>query len=240
MTKSSINHLARISLLATLGAAAIQASPHASAATIIDDFESYAVGNIGTSASSTPWRRFGSAVGDHVTVTANTAYILDGTKSARFGLTWPNTSANATASFANSPAPLTNSSQVSVAILSNNTATTTKVGLNISDGVTTWRTANASLAFISGTAQTLTFNLNTTDMILASGSGTLANVMAHVTTIGLRFTNTNSGAPAETITFDALQSYPVPEPASAFLMLGGTLLLTTRRPPLSSSIRLSC
>lgn len=219
--------------LAVIGFATIASvSSQASAALVIDDFNSYAnFQGLGTSTSSTPYLRFGNAVADAFTATTNPSFVIDGAASGRIPLSYAAGATNASVrrNYAADPQDFSSFDFLTVKIKSTNAATTANVRLSFTNGSAIYQSV-ASQA-VTGTATTYTFNLNPTDMASVGAAGTFDSTLAGVTAIGFRFENT-TGSASETMVIDdiILDNVSVPEPTSlGMLGLAGAGLLARRR-----------
>ena len=217
--------------LATFGVAAVLSvvSVSADAALVIDDFESYDDGAIvADTASSQPWLRNGNAVADDLIATENVARVINGQVSAQIPLNWNNgTSAQIRRNFGTlAPVDLSGYDEAVIKVRSTNASSTADIKLVISDGSTIYQSVTGYT--VTGSVQTLTFDINTSALTLASGSGSLASVMDSVVAIGFRFGNTLNAA-GDTMIVDDFVLNPIPEPATLGLLATGGLLLGRRR-----------
>ena len=165
----------------------------------VDNFETYDKGQvIGKSYNSTPWRRFGTATNDNIYATGVDGMVISGTRSGQYGAFWPNRF-GATRFVFKTPTDLNAFAKASVKIRSDKATTNTRVKLAVSNGETT---------YISSVGQSLTnkvqhimFSLDPSDMVLADGSGSYADVIANAQMIGMDFTS-GEGQYTEAILFD--------------------------------------
>ena len=168
---------------------------------VVDDFEAYSDGTvIGQSPSSRPWRRFGLATNDHIYATGQPHRVINGSRSAIYGLTWP-------AGFGGIRKALDTSTDISqfkfasVKIRSERSSTHTTVSLSISNGPTTYATAKTYP--LTGEIQELNFEIDRDALVRAAGSDSYDDVITGTTSIGLDFRNAE-GSYYETVVFDDL------------------------------------
>ncbi len=198
--------------VAILGLAVATATSSA-AVLSLDSFEAYTNNQaIGTSATSTPWLRFGGVADNLV---ATTSSPLDGSVSAKIPVS-VTTSTSATIRYNNFGSATNLSLYKSATVLTKSLAAspTTQLQLSITNATTSY-TSNALLVE-STSGQSLTFYLdNPAVFARASGSDSFATVLSTVTAIGFRITSTSATTVNETLVFDDFSLSTVPEPASA-------------------------
>lgn len=199
---------------------------------VVDDFERYTNNQVlADSASSTPWMRFGTAVAGNLIATTDPSRVIDGDVSATIALNWSEGNTASIRRNFETPVDLSDYLTVTVDIRSLNTETDTTVRLSIGDGTTTFTTALANALSLTGQTQQLEFVLSSDEMIRTSGSGSFAQVLANVRSLGFRFDN-SSGQGTETINLDNVKwATHMPEPAASGLMtvLGPVALMHRRR-----------
>ena len=209
------------------------AASSASAALVVDNFESYTPGQaIGSSATSTPWLRFG-AVADNFFASNNSTSLLDGALSGRIpvAIATGATSATLRRNFVTAT-DLSASLNGTATVLTESLAATptTTVQLSVSDGTTTYL-STVGLAE-TATAQTLTFSLAPAAFTVAAGSTPFATVLATASSIGFRVASTATAA-SETLAFDDFTlndaTTGTPEPAAAGVLCVGVAALGRRR-----------
>ena len=206
----------------------------AGAAFTVDNFEEYTNGqDLGSSATSTPWRRYG-AVEDDFFATAASAQDgnvggevpVDESASAtiqRHYTTGMNFSAYSSATVL--------AESVSV-VLGNIAASTEAIQLSISDGNTTYL-SNTPLP-VSGVSTSYTFGIDNTNLFDADDEAapeTLAQVLANASFIGFRISST-TGTTSERVGFDDFvlnTPAAVPEPATVSIALIGVTAMARRR-----------
>jgi hypothetical protein len=206
----------------------------ASGALLIDNFESYTNGQpLGTSATSTPYLRFGGAVADNFSATTSAARVINGSVSGQIPFNWTSaTNASVRRNYTTAtPQDFSAYDQVTVSIKSTNLSTTAVVRLSFADGDTSWQSTTALP--ITGTAQTLTFGLTAAAMTRGGGTSSFADSVNSVSAIGFRIENT-VGAAGDTIIFDDITlnstAPAVPEPATLGLLgIASAGLLARRR-----------
>lgn len=171
----------------------------AGADTILENFESYPDGRIvGPNATSSPWRRFGSATNDHITATRQDRWVITGDVSGLYGLVWPNTFGAVRYVF-DKATSLSSYTRVTVKMRSDKIDTHTRVRLAISSGRTTYvAIGERPLTLRPGL---LTFELGRTSLIRTAGDETYDDVIQQVWNIGFDFHN-SEGEHVETIIFD--------------------------------------
>lgn len=165
----------------------------------IDNFETYKKGEvIGASYNSKPWCRFGTATDDNVVATGTDGWVISGRRSGQYGAFWPNRFGAVRFVF-KSTTDLNEFAKSSVKIRSNKPTSNTRVKLAVSNGETTY-ISSAGQA-LTNKVQHLTFSLDPSDMVLADGSDSYADVVTNAKMIGLDFTSTE-GQYTEAIIFD--------------------------------------
>jgi len=165
----------------------------------IDDFETYSKGQIiGKSWDSTPWRRFGNATNDNVVATGTDGKVVSGARSAQYGAFWPNRFGAIRFVFKETT-DLNPYSDASIKIRSDNTSTSTSVKVAVSNGETTY--IGAAGQSITNKIQHIVFSLDPSNMILADGSDSFADVITNAKMIGLDCTSSD-GRYTESIIFD--------------------------------------
>ena len=169
---------------------------------VLGDFDSINDGQvIGSSFDSYPWRRFGAATNDQVTVTGQEEKVISGVCSAQYCATWPNRF-GAVRRTLDDRTDMTQYVAATVKMRSIETPvpTDTLVKLAMSNGQTTYATFMASP--LSGGLQELTFTFNDKEMVRTDGHEKFSDVVRNVTTIGFDFLNRDGSAYTETILFD--------------------------------------
>ena len=222
----------RITSIVVFGAAALVTTSVTHAALIVDNFESYTPPNaIATSATSTPWLRFGS-IGDNMYATSAAGKLLDGSVSADIPIAL--TSATASATIRKNYVTAINLTSYGTATVltksSSTTPSTAALQLSIADATTTY-ISTIPLAETDA-VETLTFSLAPAALTLAGGTDSLATVLAGVTSIGFRLGNYGTATSTnETLDFDdfVLQSSAIPEPTSFALVAISSIGLLSRR-----------
>ena len=173
----------------------------------IDNFESYPPRQIviGSSVSSKPWRRFGPATNDNVTISSKSfdfifgKAVISGIHSGQYGLEWSGVEDEfgAIRYQFDGPVDLSTRSLVSVKMFSDNPVGT-KVSLAFGNGSTTYRTDKH--VFLTTNMQELVFKITEPDLFLNDGTESYSDVISNVTEIG--FTFTSRFAHTETIIMD--------------------------------------
>jgi hypothetical protein len=216
----------------------------ASAALVIDNFEGYTAGQvIANGAASTPWNRSGTAINDQLYATNNASRLISGNISGQITLYWSNgTSANVRRNYAADPGQdFRNYATAQIDVRSMNATSATVVKLSIesnvlaSDGTReTFGTATALAQPLAGNSaiQTLTFNLNSNDLVYTGTGtpGTLEAALANVRSIGVRFEVPAKGTNETVVLDNFILNAPIPEPTSLGLIgLGGLALCRRSR-----------
>ncbi len=174
----------------------------------IDDFETYQKGQIiGKSWDSTPWRRFGLATNDNIVATATDGKVISGTRSAEYGAFWPNRFGAIRFVFTEAT-DLNQFNEASVKIRSDYATTNTAVKIAISNGTTTY--ISAAGQGVTNKVQHILFSLDPSNMTLADGSDSYADVVTNATMIGLDFTS-SEGQYTESIIFDDFELHSAAE-----------------------------
>jgi len=225
-----MNEITALKFISGLALAFTVLAPPAQAATVltIDNFESYTAGSaIATSATSTPWLRFGN-VSDNLYASTNSTSLLAGTKSARIPIAI--TAAGQSATIRRNFAAATDFSGYKTASVLTKSLSATSTGLlqlSISNGPTTYVSTVAQSEL--PTAQTLSFSLAAGTFTLGSGTDSFSTVLSGATSIGFRISSSASSA-SETFAFDTFTA-ATPEPASlgAVAAAAGAMLRRRRR-----------
>lgn len=175
------------------------------AAVVVDDFESYKSGEVvGSSASSSPWQRFGKATNDNVVATASATKVIKGKRSGQYGMVWP-APFGAVQRVLEQPANLREQAAIAVTIRSELAETKTKITVRIGDGETTYE--HTEPIALAAETKTIRFAIDKAGFKRAAGKASFEDVLAAVTRIGLTFTSENQDA-RETVVFDDLQLLP--------------------------------
>lgn len=188
-------------VLLSLSAACVAESV-APVAVVVDDFESYKSGEVvGSSASSSPWQRFGKATNDNVVATASATKIINGKRSGQYGMVWP-APFGAVQRVLEQPVDLRKQAAIAVTIRSELAETKTKATVRIGDGETTYE--HIQPVALAAQATTIRFVLDAANFKRTAGKASLEDVLAAVTRIGLTFTSANQDA-RETVVLDDLK-----------------------------------
>ena len=223
----------------TLVAALAAATSHASAATfLVDDFESYANGQvIADGGNSVPWRRFG-AVEDQFVATSGSSLDPTGVRGGTIPIGIPDAGSAATVQ-RHYTTPQDFSSYATATVLSRSvpegsSATTNAnlgIQLAISDATTTYLSNVIQPEALA--AKTFTFAIDDASLFLADGGDSLATVLASTSYIGFRATRIDGTIfTVESLNFDdfALQTAAaVPEPTTLGAIAAAGLLGARRR-----------
>lgn len=171
---------------------------------LIDDFESHISSVIGSSATSTPWRRFGPATSSGILTSPSFDEDFSGNFTGRYSLRWPSgfgfgrSFASARYVFS-APADVSDNTLASVKIRSTRFTTNTHVRLSISNETTTYH--STAILPLTNDVQTLDFRLLEEDMFLAEGTDSFDQVVTNATNVGFTFQSLQDFY-TETILFD--------------------------------------
>ncbi len=195
-----MNAFSKLTVIAAIGVAGWFAAA-ANGDAMIDDFESYADGDIiGASVTSSPWRRFGPATNDNVTASWQQRWVISGRASAAHGLVWPNLFGSVRYAFGRA-SDLSSYTGATVKVRSTHSQTRTRVRLAIGHGHTTFVTIVDKP--VTTQAQTLTFELGQDQMTRTAGDDSYDNVIENASTLGLDF-RSDASQYTETVIFDDL------------------------------------
>lgn len=197
--------LAAVIALLSLSAVGAAETAPPSAVIVVDDFESYKSGEVvGSSASGSPWQRFGKATNDNVVATALATKIIKGKRSGQYGMVWP-APFGAVQRVLDQPANLREQAAIVVTIRSELAETKTKTTVRIGDGETTYE--HTQPIALTAEATTIRFAIDKAGFKRTAGKASFEDVFAAATRIGLTFTSENQDA-RETIVFDDLHLVP--------------------------------
>ena len=190
---------------------------------VLEDFESYPITTsvIGSSPTSSPWRRFGPATNENVKVERRgfafghlyPPGIVTGSRSGSYGLTWSDEdgegfgrSFGAAQLVLDPGVDLRGYRFAGVNIGSFQGEGRTFVRLMLSDGETTY--LSEDIHRLDGDPKPLLFDLSEGAMFRSVGSGTFSEVQANTQTIGFLF-QSPSGTYDETVFFDDIELVPI-------------------------------
>jgi hypothetical protein len=172
---------------------------------MIEDFESYKSGEvIGSSAKSTPWRRFGEATTDNLVATGREDRIISGYLSGQYSVAWP-------AKFGmvryvmTDALDLTAAKAIVVKVRSDSEVeTTTQVQLNLSNRRAAFETKKPIELNDDGTPKEIVFLIGPDRLDRVDGERTVTakELLAGVTEIGLNFTSPRGDIYKETSLLD--------------------------------------
>lgn len=166
---------------------------------VVDDFESYQHGQIiGLTAISSPWRRFGGATNDNITVNAQEQWQISGTNAALYGVVWPNPFGAIRRAF-EAPTDLSPFAAVSIKMRSDRVGGHTQARLAISNGPTTY--VSIASAPVDRETRGYVFELGRTKMVCVNGTDSYDTVITSVWNAGFDFHN-NEDEQTETIVID--------------------------------------
>ncbi len=192
-------HVLTRMIVVVCAAGVIAIGPSAWGDQVVDDFESYADGQIvGLTATSTPWRRFGGATNDNVTATGHDRWNMTGTRSALYGVVWP-APFGAVRRIYDEANDLSEFNSATVKMRSDRTGTHTHAMLAVSNGLTTF--VSITEHALTGQKQDFAFQMDRASMVRTNGSDSFEAVIGGVRSIGFDFRNIE-GEYTETIVFD--------------------------------------
>lgn len=185
-------------------------------AVLIDDFNNYVNTSYIQPGQNPAWSRFGAGTTDGI---SSIAGGVDGTRGAAYSVNFGLGTGSVKYTFST----LQNFTSTTVLTLDLEiplSLTGTQVQAVIYDGgssQTIYQTTVQSLT--NATYITYTFDFTAANVSRAQGSASLADVLANVSAIGFRFSNTN-GAGSATINFDNLNVVPEPTTTAALGLAG--------------------
>jgi hypothetical protein len=200
----------------------------ASAALVVDDFESYAADQvIASSASSTPWLRFGVAIADQLVAVGTPDRVITGTRSGAIPFSWSDGNNASVRRNYGAATDLSAYDAAAIDLRTEEAATSAVVKLAFTDGATTYQSVVGQP--LTGAVKNFVFPINGVAVELVDGPfATLADVMKNVRSIGVRFEN-GVGRGAETVVLDNFTMTSVPEPAGVGLVAVGAGVVAGRR-----------
>ena len=197
-----------------------------SQAVLIDDFNSYVSGSY-IQTQNPNWSRFGAATTDGI---YSIAGGVNGTRGASYSVNFANNAVGSVRYTFATAQDFTATPTVSLDLSIPLSLVGTQVQAVLYSGTTVYQTT--ALSFTNASYQTYTFDLIQSNVTRTEGTASLADSLANVTGIALRFSNTN-GTGTASINFDNLSVVPEPSTTTALALAAagfGLYAFRGRRP----------